>query len=98
MGASVAALALKYPALVRGLVLASGYYYPTMRLDVVAMAAPAMPLFGDLYRLLHGADRRTTDMAADTRESVRPPAGTGQIHKIPKRNGASPFANLSIRL
>jgi pimeloyl-ACP methyl ester carboxylesterase len=48
VGASAAALALKYPALVRGLVLASGYYYPTMRLEVVAMAAPAMPLFGDL--------------------------------------------------
>jgi pimeloyl-ACP methyl ester carboxylesterase len=48
-GASAAAaLALKYPALVRGLVLASGYYYPTIRLDVVAMAAPAVPLVGDV--------------------------------------------------
>jgi pimeloyl-ACP methyl ester carboxylesterase len=47
-GASVAvALALKYPDLVRGLVLASGYYYPTPRVDVVAMAAPALPLIGD---------------------------------------------------
>jgi pimeloyl-ACP methyl ester carboxylesterase len=47
-GASVAiALALKYPGLVRGLVLASGYYYPTVRPDVVAMAAPALPLIGD---------------------------------------------------
>ena len=48
-GASVAvALALKYPDLVRGLVLASGYYYPTVRPDVVAMAAPALPLIGDI--------------------------------------------------
>jgi pimeloyl-ACP methyl ester carboxylesterase len=48
-GASVAvALALKYPALVRGLILASGYYYPTARVDVVAMAAPALPLIGDM--------------------------------------------------
>jgi pimeloyl-ACP methyl ester carboxylesterase len=47
-GASVAAaLALKYPGLVRGLVLASGYYYPTIRPDVVAMGAPALPLIGD---------------------------------------------------
>jgi pimeloyl-ACP methyl ester carboxylesterase len=47
-GASVAvALALKYPDLVRGLILASGYYYPTARVDVVAMAAPALPLIGD---------------------------------------------------
>jgi pimeloyl-ACP methyl ester carboxylesterase len=48
-GASVAvALALKCPGWVRGLVLASGYYYPTVRPDVVAMAAPALPLIGDI--------------------------------------------------
>ena len=48
-GASVAvALALKYPDLVRGLVLASGYYYPTARPDVVAMGAPALPVIGDI--------------------------------------------------
>jgi pimeloyl-ACP methyl ester carboxylesterase len=48
-GASVAvALALKYPDLVRGLVLASGFYYPTARPDVIAMGAPALPLIGDL--------------------------------------------------
>jgi DNA invertase Pin-like site-specific DNA recombinase len=37
-------LALKYPDMVRGLVLASGYYYPTARPDVIAMGAPALPL------------------------------------------------------
>jgi pimeloyl-ACP methyl ester carboxylesterase len=48
-GASVAvALALTYPNLVRGLVLASGYYYPTLRPDVVAVSAPALPLVGDV--------------------------------------------------
>src|ERR1700731_1916444 len=48
-GASVAvALALKNPDLVRGLVLASGYYYPTARPDVIAMGAPALPLIGDI--------------------------------------------------
>src|SRR3954470_23867058 len=48
-GASVAvALALKYPRLVQGLVLASGYYYPTLRPDVVALSAPAVPLVGDV--------------------------------------------------
>jgi pimeloyl-ACP methyl ester carboxylesterase len=50
-GASVAvALALKYPKLVEGLVLASGYYYPTLRPDVVALSAPAVPLLGDVLR------------------------------------------------
>jgi pimeloyl-ACP methyl ester carboxylesterase len=48
-GASVAlALALKFPDLVRGLVLASGYYYPTVRPDVIAMGAPALPVIGDI--------------------------------------------------
>ena len=50
-GASVAvALALKYPNLVQGLVLASGYYYPTLRPDVVALSAPAVPFVGDVLR------------------------------------------------
>jgi pimeloyl-ACP methyl ester carboxylesterase len=50
-GASVAvALALKYPKLVQGLVLASGYYYPTLRADVVALSAPAVPFVGDVLR------------------------------------------------
>jgi pimeloyl-ACP methyl ester carboxylesterase len=48
-GASVAvALGLKYPDLVRGLVLASGYYYPTFRPDVMVLAIPAIPLVGDV--------------------------------------------------
>jgi pimeloyl-ACP methyl ester carboxylesterase len=48
-GASVAvALALKFPGLVRGLVLASGYYYPTIRADVVASVVPSLPLIGDI--------------------------------------------------
>jgi pimeloyl-ACP methyl ester carboxylesterase len=48
-GASVAiAFALQYPDAVRKLVLASGYYYPTLRSDVAVMSAPAVPLFGDV--------------------------------------------------
>ena len=48
-GASVAvALALKFPDAVRGLVLASGYYYPTLRPAVVALSAPAIPVVGDV--------------------------------------------------
>jgi pimeloyl-ACP methyl ester carboxylesterase len=41
-------MGLKYPGLVRGLVLASGYYYPTVRPDMVAMGTPALPVVGDL--------------------------------------------------
>jgi pimeloyl-ACP methyl ester carboxylesterase len=37
-----------YP--IRGLVLASGYYFPTWRWDVWIMSGPAIPLVGDLVR------------------------------------------------
>jgi pimeloyl-ACP methyl ester carboxylesterase len=50
-GASVAvALGLKYPDAVGGLILASGYYYPTMRADVVLLSGPAVPVIGDIIR------------------------------------------------
>lgn len=44
------ALGLEYPEHVRSLVLLSGYYYPTMRLDVRLLSPPAIPLIGDLMR------------------------------------------------
>lgn len=50
-GASVAtAMALRHPQSVRGLVLASGYYFPTARIDMALMSGPAVPLLGDLMR------------------------------------------------
>jgi pimeloyl-ACP methyl ester carboxylesterase len=42
------ALAVKYPKEVQALVLASGYYYPNARADVVILSPPAIPLIGDL--------------------------------------------------
>jgi pimeloyl-ACP methyl ester carboxylesterase len=48
-GASVAvALAIRRPALVEALVLASGYYFPTVRTDVLALSGPAIPGLGDI--------------------------------------------------
>jgi pimeloyl-ACP methyl ester carboxylesterase len=44
------AMALEVPDFVRGLVLLSGYYYPSVRLDVPLMSPPAIPLLGDLLR------------------------------------------------
>jgi pimeloyl-ACP methyl ester carboxylesterase len=44
------ALALNYPEAVRGLVLLSGYYYPTLRADVALFSPPAIPVIGDLMR------------------------------------------------
>jgi pimeloyl-ACP methyl ester carboxylesterase len=42
------ALALDHPRLVSGLVLGSGYYYPTARMDVVLSSPSATPLLGDV--------------------------------------------------
>jgi pimeloyl-ACP methyl ester carboxylesterase len=44
------ALALDFPRYVKSLVLLSGYYYPTLRLDVPLLSPPAIPLVGDLMR------------------------------------------------
>lgn len=44
------AMALLQPDSVRSLLLLSGYYYPTPRLDVVLASPPALPVIGDLMR------------------------------------------------
>jgi pimeloyl-ACP methyl ester carboxylesterase len=50
-GALVAlAVALQGNCYVRGLVLASGYYFPTWRLDFWLMSGPAVPVWGDMMR------------------------------------------------
>jgi pimeloyl-ACP methyl ester carboxylesterase len=36
--------------MVQALVLASGYYFPTVRADVVAFSGPAIPVVGDVLR------------------------------------------------
>lgn len=43
-------LALRHPESVAALVLLSGYYYPTARLDAPLLAGPAIPVVGDLAR------------------------------------------------
>src|SRR4051794_25057542 len=50
-GTNVAlALALADPAAVRGLVLLSGYYEPTLRADALLVAPAAVPVLGDVLR------------------------------------------------
>jgi pimeloyl-ACP methyl ester carboxylesterase len=51
LGALIAlSMGLDVPGFVRGLVLLSGYYYPSLRPDVPLFAPPALPLIGDLMR------------------------------------------------
>jgi pimeloyl-ACP methyl ester carboxylesterase len=44
------ALALNHPEAVRGLVLLSGYYFPTARADVAMSSPAALPVLGDAIR------------------------------------------------
>jgi pimeloyl-ACP methyl ester carboxylesterase len=54
-GALVAvALGLDYPDAVSGLVLASGYHFPTARADVAIFSPPAIPVIGDVVRYTVG--------------------------------------------
>jgi pimeloyl-ACP methyl ester carboxylesterase len=51
MGTLIAlAMALDFPADIKGLVLIGGYYYPTLRLDAVLTAPVALPVVGDVMR------------------------------------------------
>lgn len=44
------ALALDHPSAVRALVLLSGYYFPTLRTDVLLLSPTATPILGDALR------------------------------------------------
>jgi pimeloyl-ACP methyl ester carboxylesterase len=51
LGAAVAlALALNHADAVKALVLLSGYYYPSLRADVLLSSPAAIPIIGDLLR------------------------------------------------
>lgn len=51
LGTQVAlAYAIQYPQHVRGLVLAAGYYYPSVRPDALMLVPPAIPLIGTFLR------------------------------------------------
>jgi pimeloyl-ACP methyl ester carboxylesterase len=42
------ALALRYPHEIQALILVSGYYYPSARVDLAFASLPALPIIGDL--------------------------------------------------
>ncbi|MGB8521068.1 MAG: alpha/beta hydrolase [Candidatus Tumulicola sp.] len=44
------ALALEYPVHYKGLLLISGYFFPTFRVDAALFGTPALPIIGDVLR------------------------------------------------
>ena len=84
-GCAVAiALALKYPECVRSLVLTSGYYYPSARLDVVPMAQPAVPVVGDVIRYSVSPILSRLMWPRMTRKAFWPAHVPGKYNAFPK--------------
>ena len=96
-GASVAvALALRSPDLVRGLVLASGYYYPTFRPQLAALSVPSLPLIGDVLSQTLSPLVSSSDVAAVDVEDVWTPICAGEIQGVSEGDGAPSFAGKGI--
>jgi pimeloyl-ACP methyl ester carboxylesterase len=90
-GASVAiALALKYPKAVKGLILASGYYYPSIRGDVFVLSQPAIPVIGDIirYTIAPLASRLLWPLAM--RKIFGPAATPKKFDRFPKEMAVRP--------
>ena len=95
-GASVAiALALKHPEMVTGLVLASGYYYPTARADVIVQSGPAVPGIGDLMSLTLAPLISRAMWTISVENMFGPKPVPTKFSGFPKENGASSFSNKS---
>ncbi len=90
--------ALKFPDFVRGLVLASGYYYPTLRPDVVTMSAPAIPVVGDVMGHTVSPHDQQNDVAHDDGDDLRTQVGACQSSSsfprkwrfVPRRSALRP--------
>lgn len=92
-GASVAAaMGIRHPELVCALVLASGYYYPSLRPDAVASLGPALPLVGDVLSHTVSPSVQSCALAVGDAEDLRTPTRTRQVRLVSKRDGTSPLA------
>jgi pimeloyl-ACP methyl ester carboxylesterase len=88
------ALAVKYPQEVQALVLASGYYYPNARADVVILSPPAMPLIGDL--LSHTISPLLSRlMWPASPQDFRPEPGAGEIQRLSGGDGCATVSDPS---
>lgn len=90
-GASVAvALAIRHPSFVEALVLASGYYFPTARADVVASSLPAMPGLGDIISFTISPILSRLMWPAMLRKVFGPQSVPGKFAGFPKEMAVRP--------
>ena len=80
------ALALREPGDVAGLVLLSGYYFPSLRADVALGSWPAVPVRGRHSAVHDFAPARPADGADSLPQAVRALAGSPALcQRIPAR-------------
>jgi pimeloyl-ACP methyl ester carboxylesterase len=77
------AMAMDVPDFVRGLVLLSGYYYPSLRLDAPPMSLPAIPIIGDLMRYTVSPIMMRLMWPLVTRRMFSPRKVPGRFKEIP---------------
>jgi pimeloyl-ACP methyl ester carboxylesterase len=90
-GCSVAvALARFHPEAVGALVLASGYFYPSVRADVVAASGPAVPVLGDVLRYTVAPFLARLVWPAATRKIFAPAPVPSRFDGFPKAMAVRP--------
>jgi pimeloyl-ACP methyl ester carboxylesterase len=77
------AMAMDVPDFVRGLVLLSGYYYPSLRLDAPPMSVPAIPIIGDVLRYTVSPIMMRLMWPLVTRRMFSPRKVSGRFKEIP---------------
>jgi pimeloyl-ACP methyl ester carboxylesterase len=90
-GAIVATrLALNHPNMVKSLVLTSGYYFPTVRTDVLTQSWPAIPVVGDLLRYTVGPWLERRMWPQMLRQMFGPQPVTPTFQDLPKELATRP--------
>lgn len=77
------AMALDAPDFVRGLVLLSGYYYPSLRMDVPIASVPAIPVIGDVLRYTLSPLLMRLAWPLTTRRMFSPKKVSGRFKELP---------------
>jgi pimeloyl-ACP methyl ester carboxylesterase len=76
-------MALAAPERVRALVLESGYYFPSARLDALLFSAPAVPVVGDVLRYTLAALTSRLMLPALIRRMFQPAAVPARFRHMP---------------
>lgn len=84
------AMALDHPSVVSGLVLLSGYYYGTVRPDVIPGAVPAIPLIGDLLTYTVGPALTLLNGPIGVKASFAPAPVSPKFEAFPKAMALRP--------